>query len=268
MLLAAVSLLFLFGALGMLLSAAVSAAPTGAGFWRLGLLLVIAGLGVGLGLRLVVPGATLPAPGAWAWLGWSAAALACVALGIGKGVAPERRWTGLLLAAGLGAILAVVADPALWTASGGPWERLLFATGLATVAPALGSVLLAMVLAHWYLMEPRLPVAPLQRVLALFVGTETVKLALLVAVVILHWPEWTAAPGGLLGSFVLGDALFVGVRGVLGILAPLGLGWMTWKTVQIRSIQSATGILYAAIVFVLFGEVISLYLSLASGRPF
>ncbi len=43
---------------------------------------------------------------------------------------------------------------------------------------------------------------------------------------------------------------------------------MTWKTVEIRSIQSATGILYAALVFVLFGEVISAYLSLATGQPY
>ena len=44
--------------------------------------------------------------------------------------------------------------------------------------------------------------------------------------------------------------------------------WMTWKTVEIRSIQSATGILYAAVVFVLFGETIRIYLSLATGQPY
>ena len=86
--------------------------------------------------------------------------------------------------------------------------------------------------------------------------------------VAIHLPEWTGNDGGLLRAFVLGEALFVAVRATLGVLAPLVLGWMTWKTVQIRSIQSATGILYAAIVFVLFGEVISLYLSLSTGRPY
>ncbi|SVC87867.1 uncharacterized protein METZ01_LOCUS340721, partial [marine metagenome] len=50
--------------------------------------------------------------------------------------------------------------------------------------------------------------------------------------------------------------------------APIGLAWMTWKTVELRSIQSATGILYAAVVFVLFGETISIYLSLATGQPY
>jgi len=58
------------------------------------------------------------------------------------------------------------------------------------------------------------------------------------------------------------------LAGRVGVLAPLGLTWMTWKTVEIRSIQSATGILYAAVVFVLFGEVISAYLSLATGQPY
>jgi len=99
-------------------------------------------------------------------------------------------------------------------------------------------------------------------------GAELIELVLLAAIITIHWPEWASGPGGMMRAFVLGDALFVAVRLFLGVLAPLGLGWMTWKTVQIRSIQSATGILYAAIVFVLFGEVISLYLSLATGQPF
>ena len=122
--------------------------------------------------------------------------------------------------------------------------------------------------AHWHLIQPTMPVEPLNRVLRLFIGAELIELVLLAAIITIHWPEWASGPGGMMRAFVLGDALFVAVRLFLGVLAPLGLGWMTWKTVQIRSIQSATGILYAAIVFVLFGEVISLYLSLATGQPF
>jgi len=89
------------------------------------------------------------------------------------------------------------------------------------------------------------------------------------------WIDIAAAAGvvaivsdPVLHAFSLGNALFVAMRLFLGVLAPLGLTWMTWKTVEIRSIQSATGILYAAVVFVLFGEVISAYLSLATGQPY
>jgi hypothetical protein len=144
----------------------------------------------------------------------------------------------------------------------------IFVIGRLTLTTAMGSVLLAMLLAHWYLIQPTMPIEPLNRVLRVFIATEVVQLLLVAIIVTLHWPEWSSAPGGVLRAFVLGDALFVAVRLFLGVLAPLGLGWMTWKTVQLRSLQSATGILYAAIAFVLFGEVISLFLSLATGQPF
>ncbi len=40
---------------------------------------------------------------------------------------------------------------------------------------------------------------------------------------------------------------------------------MTWKTAQIRSTQSATGILYIAMIFVLFGELTSMILAGRAG---
>jgi hypothetical protein len=36
---------------------------------------------------------------------------------------------------------------------------------------------------------------------------------------------------------------------------------MSWKSAEIRSTQSATGILYIAMIFVLFGELMSLVLA-------
>ena len=182
---------------------------------------------------------------------------------------PKRRFLWIDIAAAAG-VLAILFDPVLrtWEAGSTVLAARLYEIGLATVAPALGGVLYAMLLAHWYLIEPKLTTAPLRRVLLLFATTEGVKLALIVGVVAFHWPHWVAAEGGLLRAFTLGNALFIAMRLFLGVLAPLGLTWMTWKTVEIRSIQSATGILYTAVVFVLFGEVISAYLSLATGQPY
>jgi hypothetical protein len=40
---------------------------------------------------------------------------------------------------------------------------------------------------------------------------------------------------------------------------------MTWKTAQIRSTQSATGILYIAMIFVLFGELTAMILASRAG---
>ncbi len=53
------------------------------------------------------------------------------------------------------------------------------------------------------------------------------------------------------------DLLFL-MRWVMGFAGPLVATILAWKTVQIRSTQSATGILYAAMALVLFGELSSL----------
>ena len=47
----------------------------------------------------------------------------------------------------------------------------------------------------------------------------------------------------------------------MGFLASGIATYLTWKTAKIRSTQSATGILYIAMIFVLFGELMSLVLS-------
>ena len=268
MLVAAVSILFVCGAIGMLVSAWIASPPTGPGFWRLSLLLVITGIGFGAGLRLVGLAPTLAPIGVVSGSLLAAAVVVVIAFGVTLAGQPEEPRFILLGVASALALAAQATDPALLPAGIGGLTAIIYLGGRITLIAALGSVLLAMILAHWYLIQPTMPVAPLNRVLALFLGAEVVELFLVAAIIWLHWPEWATAPGGIMRAFVLGDALFVAVRLVLGILAPLGLGWMTWKTVQIRSIQSATGILYAAIVFVLFGEVISLYLSLATGQPF
>ena len=167
-------------------------------------------------------------------------------------------------------VTGVIADPALqgWNGEIGAFGAALYFVGLLSAVPAVGSVLFAMLLAHWYLIEPRMPLAPLRRVLIIFAATQILLCGHLMGVVMFHWPEWSSMDGGLVRAFALGNALFVAMRGFLGVLAPIMLAWMTWKTVEIRSIQSATGILYAAVVFVLFGETISIYLSLASGQPY
>lgn len=267
MLVAAVSLLFLYTAVGMLLSAHRADPPTGPGFWRLSVLLILTGVGLGLGLRLSSLGGALPPPGPIALGGWALCLLALALFGFF--LALRDTTSRLLLTTALvGGVTGVVLDPVFAPTGLPPLERFLYLMGLATMVLTLGAVMLAMILAHWYLIEPRMPIEPLLRVLKIFLAAELAKVLLLVGVVAVHWAEWTGSPGGLMRALVLGDALFVMVRAFLGVAAPLGLGWMTWKTVEIRSLQSATGILYAAIVFVLFGEVISLFLQLSTGRPF
>jgi hypothetical protein len=51
----------------------------------------------------------------------------------------------------------------------------------------------------------------------------------------------------------------------MGFLGTAISVYMTWKTAQIRSTQSATGILYITMIFVLFGELTSLILAVDGG---
>jgi len=269
MLTAAVSMLLVHTAVGMLISAAIARSPAGPGFYRLTLLVGSGCLGLGLALRFGPASATMPPLSTTSALAYAASAIATVlfVIGLQRDDTPRFGWLTVAAAAGL---VAVMMDPAVLNGAAdiSPGGRALYRAGLLGAVPAVGGVVFAMLLAHWYLLEPRMPTEPLKRVLIFFAATQFALLLSMGAIVAYHWAEWTTMDGGLMRAFTLGNALFVAMRGFLGVLAPIGLAWMTWKTVEIRSIQSATGILYAAVVFVLFGETISLYLSLVTGQPY
>ena len=49
--------------------------------------------------------------------------------------------------------------------------------------------------------------------------------------------------------------VFFGVRVVFGLLVPLIATIMTWRTARIRSLDSATGLLYIVAALILAGEI-------------
>ena len=63
------------------------------------------------------------------------------------------------------------------------------------------------------------------------------------------------------------DGIFVWMRVLFGLAGPISLLWFVWKTVEIRSTQSATGILYVQLFLVLAGELLAKYLRVAAGFP-
>ena len=65
------------------------------------------------------------------------------------------------------------------------------------------------------------------------------------------------APSDLIYSTT---ALFFSFRAITGLAAPLVLAWLVRSTVRIRSTQSATGLLYVALILVLFGELTAVFL--------
>jgi hypothetical protein len=127
--------------------------------------------------------------------------------------------------------------------------------GALTSIALLGSVNLAMLLGHWYLVVRGMAIDPLKR-LSLATLAAAVAKVLVVAVVIgVAWPP----P-------VLRD-IFFWMRAGWGLLGPLALFPMVWGTVKIRSTMAATGILYVDVVAVIIGEVLGAWLSALSHLP-
>jgi hypothetical protein len=157
-----------------------------------------------------------------------------------------------------GAALASVAwkvgegSSGAWTVAGAALGGLFF-----------GSVLLTMNLGHWYLVSRSLPFKLLARGAAAFGIFAIVRTLLLLAALWIN-----PAPEGLPALFSLErDALFFLFRVLWGILGPLALAYFVWRTAELRSNQAATGLLYVALVFVLIGELLSSYLTVATGFP-
>jgi hypothetical protein len=128
------------------------------------------------------------------------------------------------------------------------------AGALASIA-LLGSVNLAMLLGHWYLVVRGMPIDPLRRLTIATLVASIAKIALVVIVIALAWPP----P-------VIKD-LFFWMRALWGFLGPLGLFPLVWGTVRMRSTMAATGILYVDVVAVVIGEVLGGWLSAVAHLP-
>jgi hypothetical protein len=124
----------------------------------------------------------------------------------------------------------------------------------------MGSTLTAMLLGHYYLTAPAMSIEPLKRVV-LCMGAGIVVRATLALTCLAIW--LTGSPRSATLS-----SLFLAVRFGVGLVGPAVATWMTWQTVQIRSTQSATGILYIAMTLVLFGELTAMVLFHDSGVMF
>jgi hypothetical protein len=143
--------------------------------------------------------------------------------------------------------------------SGSAWTAVSAAIG----GLFLGAVLLTMNLGHWYLVSRSLPFQLLARGAALFAGLAVLRGTLLAAAVAAN-----PRPDGLEALLSLDrDALFFLFRIVWGIVGPIALSWFIWRTAEMKSNQAATGLLYVALVFVLIGELLASYLTVATGFP-
>ncbi|MEK7866815.1 MAG: hypothetical protein AAB434_09045, partial [Planctomycetota bacterium] len=125
----------------------------------------------------------------------------------------------------------------------------------------------AMILGHWYLAGPGLSFDLLVRASKVFLGSLVARLVLVLVVLAVYRDL------GTLGGVVSNSSTAVFLSGVLwtrlvaGLAAPIVFAWMVWQCARIKSNQSATGILYATIVFVLVGEALAQYYRAQTGVP-
>jgi hypothetical protein len=131
-------------------------------------------------------------------------------------------------------------------------------------AGLMGFCMAAMLLGHWYLTQPKMPIEELKRVTLVFIVLVFIRFCIGTAVAVeLLWGKsetelYRYLLSGGIGTFVL-------MRWAWGLLGPLALSYFIWNTVKIRSTQSATGILYVAVLFVMTGEILSQYLAFFHG---
>lgn len=131
---------------------------------------------------------------------------------------------------------------------------------LLALAAITGGSMAAVVLAHWYLVTPRISEQPLvltTRLLMLVLGMQ-----------LLLFGVWAAAGiGGMEPFEVLGgpNLVFVWLRLVVGLVFPLLLAWMAWRTALTRSMESATGLLYIEFALVMASTIVAAGLLFGEG---
>jgi len=123
----------------------------------------------------------------------------------------------------------------------------------------LGMTMAAMLLGHWYLNTPTMELVPLRRLIlamGVAVGLQVFLSAL-----------------GLWGEIAFTEQvslqwiLFVLLRWTFGLIGVAAMTWMAWQTLKIPNTQSATGILYVAVIGTFVGETMALLLSSESLFP-
>ena len=189
--------------------------------------LVVAASG-GWSLALTVAAAVVSYVGAVGWL-YEAPRVGKVSLGLVCGLS----WAAALMQsdwAGAASPMVLVAD-------------------LVVSSLVLGFAMISMLLGHWYLNAPQMELRPLRRLLVGLFAAGSTRIALCGVV-------FTATHTAL-GPIGQVTWWLIALRWLFGLVGLLVLAVMAWQTLKIPNTQSATGILYVAVIAVLTGELVA-----------
>ena len=158
------------------------------------------------------------------------------------------------------AALAIVAAASLWgawtdtiwPAEGLGAEMALKALDPLTGGLVLGLTMAAMFLGHWYLNSPTMALAPLHRLIVLMAAAVCLRAGVEAAA--LGWEISRVSSAASL------PWMFIALRWLSGIVGAFALALMARATLRIPNTQSATGILYVAVIVTFLGELAAMLL--------
>lgn len=151
----------------------------------------------------------------------------------------ERRMAGTRCAI----CLLIVLATGLWATfprSGHRPQFLLFSEELAS-GWLLGAAVGAMLLGHWYLTAPMMSLEPLSRANRLFLLAILVRTAFALVDFTSTLPRHE-------------QAIWLTLRWLAGLIGPLILCILVTRILRYRNTQSATGVLFAAVILIFIGE--------------
>lgn len=166
-------------------------------------------------------------------------------------------------------MISIAADALAFTqlmALGG-WEKWILVFNHVGATALLGSVMLTMVFGHWYLVIPGLSIDPLKRLTKVLMGAIGLRIVTILASLAVLQLERHVSIVAVLQELLIQQGLFFWPRLIFGVIVPIVLAAMIWSTIQLKHTQAATGLLYLAVVALLFGEFFSKFLLFSVNLP-
>ena len=153
----------------------------------------------------------------------------------------------------LGSTLGVLWSVGIFGEFNFTYDLLYVFSGMAFV----GIITYAMILGHWYLVVPGLSENHLKKSLVVFWWVIALKIIMCAVEVYQHQSLFSTGATEAMGYMF--NWIMLLMRFGWGYLIIGIMGYYTWRLTKIRSIQSATGVLYVMTFFVFIGELIAGY---------
>jgi len=147
---------------------------------------------------------------------------------------------GILIVMGSGAALLGTSS---WPQASPGGQALGLASELSS-SWLIGGAVCAMLLGHWHLTATSMSLAPLTRLAQLLLAAAVVRgILAAIGLLTIEGATWSGVP-----------AIWLSLRWAAGIAGPLVLAAMVLRILKYRNTQSATGVLFAAVILTLIGE--------------